>query len=186
MQDSVYIEHTRNWLERIVIGLNFCPFAAKPFKLGQIRIQMSAATTTEALSADLIAEGRFLLEQDYRDTETTLLVHPHVLNHFFDFNDYLWTVEQLIARQGWKGVLQVASFHPDYQFGGASSDAVSNYTNRSPYPMLHLIREERLEQALEHYAHPEGIPDQNIAHLEAMGLPGILNLLNEIKPKTIP
>lgn len=186
MEDAYYIEHTRNWLEQIVIGLNFCPFAAKPFKLGQIRIEVSHAKIPDALSASLIAEGKYLLAQDHRAVETTLLIHPFTLTNFFDFSDYLWTLERLIEQQGWTGELQVASFHPEYQFAGAAPDAVSNYTNRSPYPMLHLIREERLEQALEHYEHPEDIPNENIARLEAMGCSGILNLLNHIKPdKTI-
>ncbi|MEQ8704609.1 MAG: DUF1415 domain-containing protein [Phaeodactylibacter sp.] len=183
MEAPEYIEHTRNWLEQIVIGLDFCPFAVKPFRLGQIRIQVSSAISPEALSQDLIAEGRLLLSHPYREIETTLLVHPYVLTDFADFNDYLWGVEQLVRKEGWEGVLQVASFHPEYQFAGEAPNAVSNYTNRSPYPMLHLIREDRLEEALEHYEAPEEIPERNIARLQAMGLPGILERLHQIKPK---
>lgn len=184
MSPQDYIAHTRRWLEQIVIGLNFCPFAAKPYRLGQIRIRVSEATTTEDLSADLLAEGGYLLSRPWKEVETTLLIHPKVLSDFFDYNDYLSQVDDLIVEEEWEGVLQVASFHPDYQFGGEAPDAVSNYTNRSPYPMLHLIREERLEAALEHYEAPEEIPNRNIARLEAMGQAGILNLLHQIKPNS--
>ncbi|WP_425421627.1 DUF1415 domain-containing protein [Phaeodactylibacter xiamenensis] len=184
MNAQDYIAHTRRWLEQIVIGLNFCPFAAKPYRLGQIRIEVSEATTTDALSADLIAEGEYLISHPWKEVETTLLIHPHVLSNFFDYNEYLREVEALVVEENWEGVLQVASFHPHYQFGGEAPDAVSNYTNRSPYPMLHLIREERLEAALEHYEAPEDIPNRNIARLEAMGRTGILDLLHQIKPKS--
>ncbi len=184
MEAQDYIAHTRRWLEHIVIGLHFCPFAAKPYRLGQIRIQVSEATTTEQLSAELISEGEYLISRPWKEVETTLLVHPKVLNNFFDYNDYLSEVDALVVEEAWEGVLQVASFHPDYQFGGEAPDAVSNYTNRSPYPMLHLIREDRLEAALQHYEAPEDIPNRNIARLEAMGHTGILDLLHQIKPKS--
>ena len=183
MSNEAIIQHTRNWLEQIVIGLNLCPFAAKPFKLGQIRIVVSTAKDIEALSADLIAEGALLLRQPAKETETTLLVHPFVLADFYDYNEYLWSVEEIVRKEDWEGEIQVASFHPEYQFAGTTPEDVSNYTNRSPYPMLHLIREERLEAALEHYEDPEGIPEQNVALLERIGLAEMLNKLNAIKPK---
>lgn len=183
MSNEAIIQHTRNWLEQIVIGLNLCPFAAKPFKLGQIRIVVSTAKDIEALSADLIAEGALLLRQPAKETETTLLVHPFVLADFYDYNEYLWSVEEIVRKEDWEGEIQVASFHPEYQFAGTTPEDVSNYTNRSPYPMLHLIREERLEAALEHYEDPEGIPERNVALLERIGLAEMLNKLNAIKPK---
>lgn len=183
MNEAYCLEYTRKWLEQVVIGLNLCPFAAKPFGMNRVRLAFSEAVNTAELTQDLIAEGQHLLEQPVQRLETTLLVHPYALTDFLDYNDYLHEIGDVLRAQEWEGVLQVASFHPGYQFAGTSPEAASNYTNRSPFPTLHLIREERLEQILEHYESPEQIPEQNIALMEKMGRAKVEALISSLKPQ---
>lgn len=183
MNEAYCLEYTRKWLEQVVIGLNLCPFAAKPFGMNRVRLAFSEAANTAELTQDLIAEGQYLLEQPVQRLETTLLVHPYVLTGFLDYNDYLHQVEDVLKAQDWVGVFQVASFHPGYQFAGSLPDAVSNYTNRSPYPTLHLIREARLKRILEHYESPEQIPERNIALMEKMGRAKVEALISSLKPQ---
>ncbi len=183
MSEAYYLEYTRKWLEQVVIGLNLCPFAAKPLRMNRVRFAFSKADSTAGLTHDLIAEGLHLLGQPVAQVETTLLVHPYALTDFLDYNDYLHEIGDVLRAQEWEGILQVASFHPGYQFAGTPPGAASNYTNRSPFPTLHLIREERLEQILEHYESPEKIPERNIALLEKMGRAQIEALITGLKPQ---
>jgi hypothetical protein len=163
------IAHTRCWIEQVVIKLNLCPFARKPFESGRVRFVVSTANQPEALRTDLQTELAFLSSTAAEAVETTLLIHPYVLNKFLDYNDFLDVADALIEEQNYAGEFQVASFHPLYQFAGTSADAAENFTNRSPYPTLHLLREENLERAIEGYPHPEKIPARNIRTLNQLG-----------------
>ena len=162
-----FIGPVRHWVETVVVGLNLCPFAKRELVNDRVRFSVSEAETEEQLLADLQAELELLNNDEA--VETTLLIHPGVLQDFFDYNQFLNYVDSLLTQMELEGVYQVASFHPDYQFSGTRPDDVENYTNRSPYPMLHLIREDSLERAIAGYPHPERIPERNIELLESLG-----------------
>ncbi|MES2676459.1 MAG: DUF1415 domain-containing protein [Pseudomonadota bacterium] len=149
------------WLNSVVIGLNLCPFSAKPTRENRVRFQVSLATDEESLLEDLMFEMELLDKTSSADIETTLLIAPQVLHDFFDYNQFLIWAESRIKSRGWKGIYQLASFHPQYCFAGAEADAVENLTNRSPYPILHIIREESLTAALNYIHDVEGIPERN-------------------------
>jgi hypothetical protein len=170
------IAATRAWIERAVIGLNLCPFANTVYVKGQIRYIVSETQTTAALLADLERELRALAGTDAEVVETTLLIHPRVLVDFLDYNDFLDVADAAVEQLGLDGVLQVASFHPDYQFAGTTADDVTNYTNRSPYPTLHLLREESVERAVAAFPEAAGIYEKNIETMRRLGLPGWLAL----------
>jgi len=167
-----YVDATRAWLIQAVIGLNLCPFAKGVHMKDQIRYVVSLATTPEALQAELLAELKHLDEADPDQLDTTLLIHPHVLQDFLDFNDFLDVVDQTVADADLEGVLQVASFHPHYQFGGTGADDIENYTNRAPYPVLHLLREDSIERAVAAFPEAEDIYERNMATLRGLGLEG--------------
>ncbi|ELA8063259.1 TPA: DUF1415 domain-containing protein [Vibrio parahaemolyticus] len=156
------------WLNDVVIGLNLCPFAAKPQRNKQIKIFVSEATQEEALLEDILLQLIELSTTEPENLETTLVVVPNMLQDFWDYNFCIDWVEGLIKQQDWEGIFQVATFHPDYCFGGAAPEDDENLTNRSPYPIFHLIREESMEKVLKHYPDPESIPDTNIARVSAL------------------
>ncbi|EGQ9185342.1 DUF1415 family protein [Vibrio parahaemolyticus] len=156
------------WLNDVVIGLNLCPFAAKPQRNKQIKIFVSEATQEEALLEDILLQLLELSTTEPEKLETTLVVVPNMLQDFWDYNFCIDWVEGLIKQQDWEGIFQVATFHPDYCFGGAAPEDDENLTNRSPYPIFHLIREESMEKVLMHYPDPESIPDTNIARVSAL------------------
>ncbi|HCG7913527.1 TPA: DUF1415 domain-containing protein [Vibrio parahaemolyticus] len=156
------------WLNDVVIGLNLCPFAAKPQRNKQIKIFVSEATQEEALLEDILLQLIELSTTEPEKLETTLVVVPNMLQDFWDYNFCIDWVEGLIKQQDWEGIFQVATFHPDYCFGGAAPEDDENLTNRSPYPIFHLIREESMEKVLKHYPDPESIPDTNIARVSAL------------------
>ncbi|HCG9901593.1 TPA: DUF1415 family protein [Vibrio parahaemolyticus] len=156
------------WLNDAVIGLNLCPFAAKPQRNKQIKIFVSEATQEEALLEDILLQLIELSTTEPEKLETTLVVVPNMLQDFWDYNFCIDWVEGLIKQQDWEGIFQVATFHPDYCFGGAAPEDDENLTNRSPYPIFHLIREESMEKVLKHYPDPESIPDTNIARVSAL------------------
>lgn len=141
------IEATRRWVERVVIGLNLCPFARAPQAEGRVRYVLTDATTEIALVDVLRRELLTLAAVDPAQCETTLLIHPNVLGEFLAFNDFLDVADALLGELELEGVLQIASFHPDYQFADTAPDAIENCTNRSPYPTLHLLREASIERA---------------------------------------
>lgn len=170
---SDVIAATRGWIERAVIGLNLCPFAKSVYLGDRVRLVVSDARTADALLGDLERELRALARAAPEDVETTVLIHPHVLTSFFDYNDFLDVADAAIDRLDLTGVLQIASFHPDYQFAGTAPDDVTNYTNRSPYPMLHLLREESVERAVDAYPGAERIPERNIETMRRLGLRGL-------------
>ena len=170
---------TRRWLERAVIGLNLCPFAKAVVAKRQVRYVLSDAELPEDLLEQLAEELLHLRDTPAEAVDTTLLVHPRVLTDFLDYNDFLDRVDALVEALGLEGELQVASFHPDYQFAGTEPDDVSNCTNRAPYPTLHLLREDSVARAVEAFPDPDGIVSRNIATLEALGREGWERLLRE-------
>jgi hypothetical protein len=171
------ISATRRWLERAVIGLGLCPFARAVHVKSQLRFVLSDAETTEALRETLVAELEHLRDTDAAVTDTTLIVHPRVLGDFLDYNDFLGVADATVRRLGLEGEFQVASFHPDYVFAGEAADDPSNLTNRSPYPMLHLLREASIERAVRAFPDPGAIVGRNIATMRALGADGYRRLL---------
>ena len=163
---------TRASLEKAVIGLNLCPFAEAVHVGNQIRYTVSNAQTPEALLNDLARELQTLAAADPAEVETTLLIHPRVLGDFLDYNDFLDIVEATVEEIGLTGTIQVASFHPRYRFADTEPDAIENYSNRSPYPMLHLLREESVERAVAAFSDAGRIPDRNIETLRRIGHEG--------------
>ena len=161
-------QEVQQWLEDVVIGLNLCPFAAKPNRNKQIKVFVSEATTEEVLLEDVLQELMNLDSKTAEELETTLVAIPNMLEDFMDYNLFLDWIDALIKQQEWEGTFQIATFHPNYCFGGAEPEDDENLTNRSPYPVLHLIREESMAKILKHYPNPEAIPDINIARVEAL------------------
>ena len=166
------ISVTRHWLEHAVIGLNLCPFAKAVQVKQQIRWVESAARDAQGLLDDLVSEMQFLAEADPEAVDTTLLIHPNVLTDFLDYNDFLEIADAAVEELGLDGVLQVASFHPDYQFEGTSPGDVENFSNRSPYPMLHLLREDSIARAVAAYPDAAAIYERNIETLRQLGAHG--------------
>ncbi len=177
--DDTVIAATQHWIERAVIGLNLCPFARVPFAQGRVRCRVSHAADTDALARDLCDELEYLQSSDPVECETTLLIHPWVLGDFDRFNDFLDVADALLCGLGLEGELQVASFHPDYQFADAESGAIENCTNRSPYPILHLLREASVERAVAMIDDPEAIYRRNIDTLNKLGFAGWNALFND-------
>ncbi len=162
---------TQAWLEADVIGLNLCPFAKAVHVGRQIRYFVSRAETADRLQADLASELRLLETLDPAKVDTTLLIHPSVFGHFPDFNDFLGVAEATVEELGFAGVFQIASFHPRYQFAGTGPEDVTNRSNRSPYPMLHILREASLSRAVAEHPDAAGIPARNIETLRRLGPP---------------
>lgn len=159
---------TLSWVEQVVVGFNFCPFAKREVLRNSIAYEVSEANTVEAGLVEL-AMALKTLEQN-EAIETTLLIYPNWLQDFGDYLDFVEMGQVVLEDQGYEGVFQLATFHPDYCFADAPVHDPANFTNRSPYPMLHLLREESLENALEHYDEPETIPERNMEVARAKGL----------------
>lgn len=170
--DAEIQQHTQDWLETAVIGLNLCPFAKSVHVNQRLRYVVSPATTPEALLKDLARELLALNRADPDEIETTLLIHPQVLGDFLDFNDFLGAADGLIDELELDGELQIASFHPDYQFAGTEPDDITNCTNRSPYPTLHLLRESSIERAVATMDDTDAIVEANIDTLRRIGRQG--------------
>jgi len=171
------IAETRTWLEQIVIGLNLCPFAKAVYVKNQVRFVLSDATTPEALVEQLAEELVLLRDTPAEQIDTTLIVHPDVLTDFLDYNDFLDNADAAIEALDLQGILQVASFHPQYQFAGVAPDDVSNYTNRAPYPTLHLLREDSVERAVAAFPDPDVIVERNNETLDKLSVEGWTRLL---------
>ncbi len=163
---------TRAWLEKAVIGLDLCPFAKAVYLRDQIRYAISEAETPEDLLEHLIGELRTIAAASPEEIDTTLLIHPQVLTDFLDYNDFLDVAEDAVVRLGLEGEIQVASFHPDYRFEGAGPDDIENYTNRSPYPILHLLREASVERAVAAFPDTDAIFEKNIETMRRLGHDG--------------
>jgi hypothetical protein len=166
------IEDTRRWLEAAVIGLNLCPFAKAVHGKRQIRWRLSDAREPKALLADLVQELKFLAAADPQAVETTLLVHPHVLDDFLDFNDFLDVADAALVDLSLDGTLQIASFHPQYQFADSEPDDITNHSNRSPYPTLHLLRESSIARAVASVPDAADIYERNMKTLQELGHAG--------------
>lgn len=166
------VHAVRHWLTRAVIGLNFCPFAKSVHVHGQIRYVVSQARSAEEALVDVRAELAFLAAADPAHVDTTLVIVPHALHEFLDYNDALFAAEKLLKTLRLRGILQIASFHPHYQFQDAGPDDVENYTNRAPYPIFHLLREESIERAVASFPDTDAIYERNQARLRDMGLAG--------------
>ncbi|MDC6167714.1 DUF1415 domain-containing protein [Paucibacter sp. XJ19-41] len=163
---------TRAWLEKAVIGLNLCPFAKSVHVNNRLRYVVSSATTPEELLKELAKELLLLRRSDPDEIETTLVIHPQVLQDFLDFNDFIGAADALVEDLELDGELQIASFHPQYQFDGTAPDDISNYSNRAPYPTLHILRESSIERAVDTMADTDAIYEANMATLEKLGLDG--------------
>lgn len=166
--DEEILASVGQWLDDVVIGLNLCPFASRPRAERRIRLTISHATTEEGLLEDMQAELERLSDTPVSELETTVIAIPDMLEDFNDYNQFFDLVDLWLQQFGWEGEFQVASFHPHYQFAYTDPDDAGNLTNRSPWPLLHLIREDSLEQALAHYPDPDGIPARNIARMESL------------------
>lgn len=182
--DARAIKETRAWLSKIVIGLELCPFAKPVHVKGQIRYRVSRAQTPEALLEDLIAELGYLREADPDAVDTTLLVHPHVLTDFLDYNDFLSVVEVTLEELELDGVLQVASFHPDYLYAGNDRDDPANCVTRSPYPLLHLLREASVDRAVAVFPDASEIVNKNVDTLRTLGLDGFQRLIAQVRAES--
>jgi uncharacterized protein len=176
--DPSPLDQTRAWLEKAVIGLNLCPFAKAVHTKGQIRWVLSEATEPQALLLQLVDELQHLAQADPEVVDTTLIVHPQVLQDFYDFNDFLGVAEDTLAELDLEGVLQIASFHPQFQFADAEPDDIGNATNRAPYPTLHLLREDSIERAVQAFPEAETIYERNIATLQRLGPEGWRKLMD--------
>lgn len=167
MNHEKVVAAVSQWVDTLVVGMNLCPFAKRELVKDRVRFISTDVTTEEALLVLLQAELE-LLNSD-PSIETTLLIHPEVLQDFYDFNDFLYFTDRLLVEMDLEGIYQIANFHPNYQFGGTEPEDAENYTNRSPYPVLHLIREESLEKAIANHPDVDAIPDRNIALMNELG-----------------
>ncbi|HEV7801501.1 MAG TPA: DUF1415 domain-containing protein [Burkholderiales bacterium] len=166
------IAATRTWLERAVIGLGLCPFAKAVHVKDQIRYVVSDARNSDVLLDDLERELKSLADATRDEIDTTLLIHPRVLGDFLEYNDFLEVADEMVEALGLAGVLQVASFHPRYQFAGTEPDDITNFTNRSPYPTLHLLREASVDEAVAAFPEAEQIYEKNIETMQRLGIEG--------------
>jgi hypothetical protein len=167
LNESEVIGAVQHWVSSLVVGMNLCPFAGRELMRNRVRFTVTEAATEERLLMALQAELE-LLDND-ASVETTLLIHPLVLGDFPDYNQFLNYADSLLEQMQREGIYQIASFHPDYQFEGTGPDDAENYTNRSPYPLLHLLREESLERAISSYPDVGAIPVRNIQLMNSMG-----------------
>lgn len=175
------IEITKNWLRTFVIGMNFCPFAKNPFEADTIRYVLIETTDIQVLGDTLVAELKHLANTPPSQVETTLLIHPNLLDIFDEYLNFLEVTEYLLEDYDLDGIIQIASFHPDYQFDGTTLEDVENFTNRSPFPMLHLLRESSVSWAVDSYADVEKVPSNNVHYLKSIGLSEIKKQWDEIK-----
>lgn len=173
--DEHVIDETKKWLETFIVSLNICPFAKREIERNSLKIQVAQAQKMQEALEELLLEMVFLDKNT--SVETTLLIFPSLFRDFFDYLDFVDYAELLIQKQEYEGVYQLATFHPDYCFADTDFDDVSNYTNRSPYPMIHLLREDSLEKAIDYYGDTENIFENNIATLRKLGLKKTKKLL---------
>ncbi|MGB5253520.1 MAG: DUF1415 domain-containing protein [Sedimenticolaceae bacterium] len=179
-EPALAIARTQRWLDDVVIGLALCPFAAAPARAGRIAYRVCEDKPAEAVYQCFLQTLEGFAMADAAQQETALLIVTEGLADFSEYLDLLALAEQAVSEAGLTGVIQLASFHPDYCFAGAPADDPANFTNRSPYPMFHLIREDGLEAALASYRHPERIPERNVQRLRALGLEGIRALQRQV------
>ena len=169
---EVMVQDTLRWLERAVIGLNLCPFAKSVYVKGQVHCAVSGAADLEALRDDLLNELHSLVALEPSVRDTTVLVVQNLLQDFYDYNDFLNVADDCLLALDLEGVIQIASFHPQYQFAGTDEDDITNFTNRSPYPTLHLIREASIDRAVAAFPNAEDIFETNMTTMNQLGLQG--------------
>ncbi|MES2933733.1 MAG: DUF1415 domain-containing protein [Pseudomonadota bacterium] len=179
LTEEAVIGATKIWLERAVIGLNLCPFAKAVQIKNQIRYVVSAARTQEQLVDDLAQELAFVAAAKPAQIDTTVLIHPYVLTDFLDYNDFLDVADEVLEKLELDGTLQIASFHPQYQFAGSEPDDIDNYTNRSPYPILHILREDSIERVVDAFPDTVDIYANNIDTLRKLGHQGWQDLMQD-------
>ena len=172
LTDEQVLQQTRHWLEKAVIGLNLCPFAKAVYVKNQVRLVVSHARHADDLLEELDRELALLVASPAEEIETTLLIHPTLFEDFLDFNDFMEIAEGVVDEHELEGVIQLASFHPKFQFDGTELDDIGNYTNRAPFAMLHLLREESIERAVQAFPRAEAIFEENIKTLEKLGHSG--------------
>jgi len=170
--ENLMVQDTLRWLEKAVIGLNLCPFAKSVYVKGQVHCTVSSAATLEALRDDLLQALKDLVALDASERDTTLLVVQNLLQDFYDYNDFLNVADDCLLALDLEGEIQIASFHPQYQFAGTDEDDITNFTNRSPYPTLHLIREASIDRAVAAFPDAEDIFEANMATMNQLGLQG--------------
>lgn len=166
---SAVERHIRTWLDEFVVGLNLCPFARPLLGADNLRIAICEDSSPEALRRAFLLELDLLQSSTEREVATTLLTFPHALTDFDDYLEFLDRAQQLLEESGLEGLVQLASFHPQYRFEGENENAASHYSNRAPYPLIHLLREDMLSRVLDEFTDPEKIPDRNIETLGAIG-----------------
>jgi hypothetical protein len=166
------LARTEHWLEHAVIGLNLCPFAKSVFVKKQVRYALTAAITADELLAELENELNLLAGTAAAELDTTLLVHPQAMTDFLDYHFFLAEVDALNRKLGFEGVFQIASLHPEYEFAGSEADDIANFTNRSPYPTLHLLRESSIDRAVAAFPEAAEIFERNIETMERLGHAG--------------
>jgi len=174
--ERIAIEDTQRWLMEVVIGLNLCPFAKAVVVKDRVRYRVCLSSAPQDVLQMLADELQFLASEDASMVDTTLLIAPYALPVFLDFNEFLGECVALLESQGLVGELQVADFHPNYQFAGEAPDAMGHFTNRAPYPTLHLLRESSLDEAVAVYPDAALIFERNIASLESLGVQGWADL----------
>ena len=170
--DDEVLARTRAWLEKAVIGLNLCPFAKAVYTRDRVRLVVSQARHVDDLLEELDRELDLLVATPAEQVDTTLLIHPTLFPDFLDFNDFLEIAEGVLDEHGLEGVVQLASFHPQFQFDGTTLEDMGNYTNRAPYAVLHLLREDSVEKAVDSLADPDAVYQENIRTLDKLGLEG--------------
>lgn len=176
MNEGTVVQTTRKWVEDVVVGYNLCPFAKRELVRDRVRFVVTEADNEDSLLQALQAELRRL--DDEPDVETTLLIHPDALQDFAAYNEFLDAADGLLAYLNMEGVYQIASFHPDYQFADTNPDDAENYTNRSPFPMLHVLREASLETAIDNHPDVDGIPQRNIELMNTLGAEKMRDILS--------
>jgi hypothetical protein len=179
--EHAVIARTRRWVDAVVIGLNLCPFAKAVQVKEQVQYVVSAAETPGQLLADLERELLALTEADPELVDTTLLIHPRTLANFQDYNDFLGVADAKLTELGLEGELQIASFHPRYRFAGSAASDPANYTNRSPFPMLHLLRESSVSRAVDAFPDTTAIYERNIQTLQALAPDELARLLSDVE-----
>ena len=176
LTDEQVLKQTRHWLEKAVIGLNLCPFAKAVYVKNQIRLIVSHARHADDLLEELDSELALLVASPAEEIDTTLLIHPTLFEDFLDFNDFMEIAEGVVGEHELEGIIQLASFHPKFQFDGTELDDIGNFTNRAPFAMLHLLREESIERAVQAFPQAEVIFEENIKTLEKLGHSGWVSL----------
>jgi len=179
--DAVAVEEitaaTRHWLEKAVIGLNLCPFAKSVHVKKQVRYAVTAAETADELLAELAHEFQLMVDTEPKMLDTILLIHPKAMVSFIDYHFFLQEADALLRNEGYEGVFQIASLHPQYEFAGTEPDDIENYTNRSPYPTLHLLREASIDRAVAAFPDPDSIYERNMETMRRLGPEGWRKLM---------